>query len=142
MDQVRMRNVGLTLLFALVPLFACGEDNGVEVTDQDFTGSYTLVSFSQGTAAGVTQIPGATGTMTLTATTYQASLTIPPLPTVNDQGTYTAQGTETSGTWSQQSSVDVNLQYAGTYTWDPVSERLTLDTTAQAVRTVIVVQKN
>jgi len=143
MYQARSRLLGIPLLLALLPLLACGDENGTTgPTAQDFTGSYTLVTFSQGTAAGVTPVPGVTGTMSMTATTYQASLTIPGLPAVNDQGTYTATGTETSGTWTQQSDLDVNLQYAGTYTWDPISERLTLDTTANAVRTVIVVEKN
>ncbi len=142
MDQARKKNVAMALLFALLPLLACGEDNGVEITDQDFTGSYTLVSFSQGTAAGVTPVPGATGTMTLTATAYQASLTVPPAPAVVDEGTYSAVGTETSGTWTQQSTVNVNLQYTGTYSWDLAARRLTLDTTALGVRYVLVVQKN
>jgi hypothetical protein len=34
------------------------------------------------------------------------------------------------------------LQYAGTYAYDTATDRLTLDTTAQGVRTVLVLQKN
>jgi hypothetical protein len=114
---------------------------------RDFTGTYTLAAISQGTAAGVVLIPGATGSTTLTATTYEVEMTIPQIPpapalTVTDEGTYTATGSETSGTWTQQSTLDVNLQYAGTYTWDAGTSQLTLDTTAGAVRTVLVLQLN
>jgi len=90
-------------------------------------------------------IAGATGSFTLTATTYEVSMTIPQVPpdpalVITDEGTYTATGSETSGTWTQQSTIDVNLQYAGTYSWDAGTSQLTLDSTAGAVRTVLVLQ--
>jgi hypothetical protein len=130
---------------AALALAGCS-DSGPTGTPQDLTGSYTLVSFAQGTPAGVVQVPGATGTATLTATSYDVSLTIPvggglPPLTVTDQGTYSATGTATSGTFTQQSTLDPSLQYTGTYGFDASTNRLSLDTTAQGVRTVIVLQR-
>jgi hypothetical protein len=131
---------------ALATFAACSDSNGPDDPEpQNFTGSYTLVSFSQGTAAGVIPVPGTTGSFTMTATTYQASVTIPvpggnPMQ-VDDEGTYAATGTAAAGTFTQQSTVQA-LQYTGTYVWDAATERLTLDTTALSVRTVLVLQKN
>lgn len=144
----RSKAVSLLLTIVLVPALACSDSTEPENSDtaQDFSGAYTLVSISQGTAAGVIELPGATGSMTLTATNYDAMLTVPqpPLPdlSIDDEGTYSATGSTTSGTWSQQSSVDVNLQYAGTYSYDTGADQLTLDTTASGFRTVLVLQKN
>jgi len=135
----------LVTFTALATFAACGDSNGPDDPEpQNFTGSYTLVSFSQGTAAGVIPVPGTTGSFTMTATTYQASVTIPmpggPMQ-VDDQGTYSAMGTATAGTFTQESTVQA-LQYTGTYVWDAATEQLTLDTTALTVRTVLVLQKN
>ncbi|MDH3290455.1 MAG: hypothetical protein OEO20_07930 [Gemmatimonadota bacterium] len=128
---------------ALLLFAGCGDD--VVGVSQDLSGTYTLVSFALGTPAGVVQ--GATGAVTLTATTYVASFTVPQIPpappeVVDDEGTYTAIGSATSGTWTQQSTLDPNLQYAGTFTFDSATERLTLDTTTFGVRTILVLQRN
>jgi hypothetical protein len=61
--------------------------------------------------------------------------------TIVDHGTYTATGTATSGTWTQQSTDDLTLQYSGTYEFNGTTGDLTLDTTAQGVRTVVVLRK-
>jgi hypothetical protein len=121
-------------------------DGGPTGTAQDFSGNYTLVSFAQGTAAGVVDVPGATGTVTLTATHYDVTFSIPvggglPPLDVADQGTYSAIGTATSGTFTQQSTLDQSLQYTGTYSFAAGTNQLTLDTTAEGIRTVIVLQK-
>ena len=125
---------------AIVPVLACSDSNGVDGTPQDFTGAYTLVSFSTGVGNQIVEIPGSTGNVTLTATTYNATFNIPGSAAVVDQGTYTATGTATAGTWAQQSSLDQNLQYSGTYTYSTATDQLTLDTTVQTIRTVIVLQ--
>jgi len=136
----------LVTFTALATFAACSDSNGPDDPEpQNFTGSYTLVTFSQGTAAGVIQVPGTTGNFTMTATMYQASVTVPvpggnPIQ-VDDEGTYTAMGTAAAGTFTQESSVQA-LQYTGTYAWDAATEQLTLDTTAQTVRTVLVLQKD
>lgn len=134
------RNLVVLVALAVVPVLACDDSNGVDGTPQDFTGAYTLVSFSTGTVAGVVPIAGSTGTVTLTATTYNVTIDIPGVGQTTDQGTYTATGTATAGTWTQQSSLDQDLQYSGTYTYDTATDRLTLDTTVQAIRTVIVLE--
>jgi len=127
---------------AILPFAACSDSNDVTGTPQDFTGAYTLVSFSTGVGAGVVEIPGSTGSITLTATTYNVTFDIPGAGAVTDQGTYTATGTAAAGTWSQQSSLDNTLQYSGTYTYNATNDQLTLDTTASGIRTVVVLQKN
>ena len=134
------RNFVALAALAVLPVLACDDSNGVDGTPQDLSGAYTLVSFSTGTAAGVVPIPGATGTITLTATTYNANFDLPGLGQTVDQGTYTATGTPTAGTWTQQSSVVQDLQYTGTYTYNTTTDELTLDSTAQGIRYVIVLQ--
>lgn len=145
MGLLRTLSAAVAVSSAALALGACGNSSGPSGTAQDFSGSYTLVSFAQGTPAGVIDVPGTTGTVTLTATHYDVSLSIPlpglPPLDLTDQGTYSAIGTATSGTFTQQSTVDPSLQYTGTYSVDAATNQLTMDTTAQGVRTVIVLQK-
>lgn len=128
------RALGVVLALLVFP--GCGDDGGPEGTAQDFSGTYAVVSFTQ---AGVV-IPGASGTVTLTATTYAFDVTVPPL-TIVDTGTYTATGTATTGTWTQQSTDDPTFQATGTYAVDGATNRLTIDTTVQGIRNIIVLQK-
>ena len=110
--------------------------------NQDFSGIYTVHSMSQGTAASVTVLPGVTGTFSMTATTYHVEINVPVYNvSIIDNGTYTAMGTATSGEFTQISTDVAGFQYEGTYAWDAATNRLTLDTTAGAVRTVLVLQK-
>jgi len=146
MGLSRMLSGAVAASSVALALGACSSSGEPGGTAQDFTGGYTLVSFAQGTPAGVVDVPGATGTATLTATHYDVSLSIPvgggfPPIDVTDQGTYSATGTATSGTFTQQSTVDPSLQYTGTYSFNAGTSQLTLDTTAQGVRTVIVLQR-
>ena len=123
-------------------LAACGEPSGPEGEAQDFSGSFTLHEISQGTVSSVTVLPGATGTFSMTATSYQVSINIPIGPVaLVDNGTYTAVGTATAGDFTQQSTDNPSLQYQGTYAWNATTNRLTLDTSSQGVRTVLVLQK-
>jgi hypothetical protein len=100
-------------LILVAAFAACSDsndpDNGLP---QDFSGNYTLVSF----AIGGIEIPGTTGTFTMTATTYEASVSVP------------GQG-------------DANLQYQGEYTWNASTSELTLDTSVQGVRNVLVLER-
>jgi predicted small lipoprotein YifL len=68
-------------------------------------------------------------------------VSVPGQGDVDDEGTYTATGTATSGTWTQQSTLDANLQYSGTYSWNAATSELTLDTSVQGVRNVLVLEK-
>ncbi len=123
---------------AIVAIAACSESSGPENGEpQDFSGNYTLVSF----AIGGLVVPNVTGTFTMTATTYEASVSVPGQGDVDDEGTYTARGTAASGTWTQQSTLDPNLQYSGTYRWNASTSELTLDTSVQGVRNVLVLEK-
>ena len=132
---------------ALLVVSACSDSTDPPADARDFSGSYTLVSFSQGTASGVIEVPGATGSFTMTATRYDATVTVPEIipgmgpTTVDDAGTYTANGTLESGTWTQKSDDD-SLQSTGTYTWDAATSRLTLDTSSTGQRTVLELQRN
>jgi hypothetical protein len=122
---------------------ACGEETGPVDEAQDFSGNYTLAAFSQGVVGNMTDFPAATGTFTMTATTYAVSIDIPgdyPVSLV-DHGTYSAIGTRASGNFSQQSTDNAAMQYAGTYTWNESTSRLTIDTTSQGIRTVLVLQQ-
>lgn len=128
----------LVALTAMAVVAACSDSNGPDDGEpQDFSGNYTLVSF----AIGGMVVPDVTGTFTMTATTYEASVTVPGQPVVEDEGTYTATGTAAAGTWAQQSTLDANLQYAGTYAWNATTSELTLDTTVQSVRNVLVLKR-
>lgn len=143
MSDFRKKSVAIAAACSLLLLPACGESNGPEGEAQDFSGNYTLHEISQGTLSNVTVLPGSTGTFTMTATTYAVSINIPLGEiTLTDHGTYTAIGSPTSGEFSQQSTDDPDLQYQGTYAWDAATNRLTLDTSAQGIRTVLVLQKN
>jgi hypothetical protein len=144
MSLGQRRSAAFATFLTIAFLTGCSDGTAVEDNPQDFTGNYTLVSFAQGSAALVTPVPGTTGTFTMTATNYQASihLLVPVDTTIVDAGTYTASGSATTGTWGQQSTVVPTLQYAGTYVYDAATDRLTLDTTAQGIRTVLELQKN
>jgi hypothetical protein len=142
MRLFRMASFSVLAAFASLSLAACGEPSGPEGEAQDFSGSYTLHSISQGTVSSVIVLPGATGIFTMTATTYQVSIDYPALPDpIDDTGTYTATGTATSGTFTQSSTSGLNLQTQGTYAWDGATNRLTLDTTSGNTRTVLVIQQ-
>ncbi len=142
MRLFRLTGVSVLAAFASLSLAACGEPSGPEGEAQDFSGSYTLHSFSQGTPTSVIEFPDATGNFTMTATTYQVTIDTPLLLNpMEDTGSYTAIGTATSGTFSQQSTSGAGLQHQGTYTWNGTTNRLTIDTTSGNTRTVLVLQK-
>ena len=141
--QALRKTFAVGAAFALLFLSACGNESGPEGERQDFSGDYTLHQISQGTVGGTLSVlTGSTGTFTMTATTYEVSINIPLGETnLMDRGTYSAIGTPTAGDFSQQSTDNSDLQYQGTYAWDEATSRLTLDTSAQGIRTVLVLQK-
>jgi hypothetical protein len=143
MQRFRNKAAVVAMVLALLVQAGCGDGTGPdEGESQDFSGNYTLHSISQGTVDNVIELPGATGTFTMTATNYTVSINIPIGPvTIDDHGTYTAIGTATAGDFTQQSTDDPSLQYQGTYAWNATTNRLTLDTTSQGIRTVLVLQR-
>jgi hypothetical protein len=90
-----------TVFLAVGVLAACGDDDGGPVGPQpvDLSGTYVLQSIS----VAQQPVPGTTGTLTLTASTYTAVIDWPevfPQDDVDDNGTYQAFD---DGTWSQNS---------------------------------------
>ncbi len=121
--------------FALASgLAACGDDDGGTPPPGpvDLSGTYELVSLTQ---SGVTLSPPvATGTLTLTATTYQLQLTTPDLQgqpqQTNDNGTYETSGSD----WTQQSATGLGTS-TGTFTLQ--GNTLTVRVTAPLVLTTV-----
>lgn len=93
-------------LAATAFLAACGGDDGTDPST-DLSGTYTLVSFQQGDNPVLTP-PTATGTLVLTATTYNVTINAAGQQLV-DQGTYTTSG----NTFSQSGTLG---QATGTFT--------------------------
>ncbi len=140
-SKAPMIATALTLVLSV----ACGDSTSPDEGEtQDFSGNYTLHEISSGTVGGsLTVLAGSTGTFNMTATTYEVLIDVSNgLQTIDDHGTYTATGTATAGNFTQQSSVDPALQYQGTYAWNASTNRLTIDTSSQGVRTVLVLQRN
>jgi hypothetical protein len=134
--RVAHRGFAFAALSALVLLSACGDDNeDGGGTAQDLSGTYTLavpdglqVTFIGDSPTAV----AATGIAMLTPSTY--SITIESAdPIYGPQfagtrtGTYTATGTTSSGTWTQEED-GTGTQLVGTYTFDSATGTLTLTT--------------
>jgi hypothetical protein len=81
--------------------------------------------------------PIATGTLVLTATTYDVTIDLQGQPEIQDEGTYTISGS----TWSQSSTTNPGVQSTGTYTYDQGTGVLTVDVTALGLRTITGWQK-
>lgn len=114
-----------TLIAALaaVALMACSDDDETGPST-DLSGTYSLQSFQQGETQPVTP-PLATGTLVLTATTYNVAINIGGQPAVVDQGTYTTNGNQ----FSQSGTLG---QATGTYTQNGNS--FSTDLTASGIR--------
>jgi hypothetical protein len=115
-----------------VALGAGGCSNSSTAPSVDLSGSYTLLSIQFPPQAALMP-PIATGTFTLTATTYTLQLTIQGQGTVNDNGTYSLNGAN----WSQSSTI--TGQATGTYSVN--GNTLTVNATAQGVTSISVWQK-
>jgi hypothetical protein len=117
---------------ASVVLGAIGCSDSSTSPNVNLSGTYSLVSIQFPPQAAVTP-PNATGTFTLTATTYTLHLVIQGQGTVDDTRTYTISGSS----WSQSSST--TGQATGTYSL--TGSTLTVNATAQGVTSVSVWQK-
>jgi hypothetical protein len=141
--RLARRSIAFAALAALVLVSACGDDNNDDGggTAQDLSGTYALVKFEQGTAGNFIEVPGVTGVLELTTTTYSATLAnVPVIGSITDAGTYTAIGTATSGTFTQNSTTS-GTQATGTYTRNTTTGELVLQTTVNGVdQRVTVVQ--
>lgn len=117
---------------ASVALSASGCSNSTTSPTVDLSGTYSLVSIQFPPQPALTP-PTATGTFTLTATTYTLQLTIQGQGTLNDNGTYALNGAN----WSQSSTI--TGQATGTYSVS--GNTLTVNATATGVTSISVWQK-
>lgn len=125
---MRFRGWFTLAVAASVVLGAVGCSDSTTGPSVNLSGSYSLVSIQFPPQPAVTP-PNATGTFTLTATTYTLHL-VTPQGTVDDNGTYTISGSN----WSQSSTI--TGQATGTYTLS--GSTLTVNATAQGVTSISV----
>lgn len=134
-----MSMAALMVATALVMAGCSKSSTGPASGNPDLVGSYTLVSIMSGAFGGVElKPPVATGTMTMTDSTYTVDITIaaPGQDTipVQDMGTYTVSGDSITQTSSVQ-----QIQSVGTYSL--VNNTLTVDVTAAGQETKTVWNK-
>jgi hypothetical protein len=139
MSHSRMMSVATLVAFSALALASCKSKSTTEPSGNPaLVGDYTLVSI---TLPGMSELkpPIATGTMSMTESTYTVSITIavPGQQTMNiqDSGTYTVSGNNIT----QTSTTQPGLQSVGTYTL--VNNTLTVDVTAQGQETTTIWQK-
>lgn len=130
---MRVRGSIPVLLTVLTLCAAACSDSSPTQPSASLAGTYSLVSFAFVVQGQQQPVPGATGSFTLTASTYSLSLTVPGQGTLNDTGTYSISGAQ----WSQSSST--TGQATGTYTLNGTV--LTVDATSQGTETISVWQK-
>lgn len=117
-------------------VLACGGDNLAPSNTPPPPGTYALTSFQNPPNPAITP-PIATGTLTLTAATYNVTIDVQGQPPVQDQGTYSISG----GGWSQMSTTNPGVQSTGTYTYNSGTGVLRVDVTTGGVRTIAAWQK-
>jgi hypothetical protein len=135
---MRARPLFSLLVFGAVGLgtVGCGSDNTSPSTTPPPPGTYALTSLQNPPNPPLTP-PIATGTLGLTATTYDVTINVQGQPPVQDQGTYSISG---SG-WSQMSTTNPGIQSTGTYTYNSATGALSVDVTSSGVRTIADWQK-
>ncbi len=116
---------------ASVALGATGCSDSSTGPSVNLSGTYSLVSIQFPPQQPIVP-PNATGTFTLTATTYTLHL-VTPQGTLDDNGTYAINGSN----WSQSSTI--TGQATGTYSLS--GSTLTVNATAQGVTSISVWQK-
>jgi hypothetical protein len=129
--------LAIVALVGLTGSCSSDDDNGTNPpAETDLSGTYELVSFTQGgTTLGP---PLATGTLVATQTTYSITITHPdpadpfgpPLTTI-DEGTYSTDGNN----WTQESS-NTGLQGVGTFSLQGAT--LTVDVTTAGIEVLTV----
>jgi hypothetical protein len=130
--RLARRGFAFAALAALALVSACGDDNDDNDDLVDLSGTYVLVKYETGAGGTFVEVPGTSGTFTLTPTNYTATLNIPGVGEIEDAGTYTAIGTESSGDFAQSSTVG-GTQATGTYTFDADTGELVLSTVVSGV---------
>lgn len=127
------RGFAFAALAALALVSACGDDDNDDGGDAvDLSGNYTIIKYETGAGATFVEVPGTEGTIQLTSTNYVALIIVPGLGTVEDAGTYTANGTSSSGSFSQTSTMG-RPQATGTFTYNSSTGELVLSTVVSGV---------
>ena len=124
--RLARRGFAFAALAALALVSACGDDNNDNNDVVDLSGQYDLVKYETGAGATFVEVPGTTGTFTLTSTNYTATLNIPGVGAIEDAGTYTAIGTQAAGDFTQNSTTS-GTQATGTYTYDAATFTLVVE---------------
>lgn len=129
------RRHGIACL-ALLTLAACSGDDTTDPGTTDLSGNYTLVSFQQGALGPFTPTtqPAATGSLVMTATTYNITVSIGGQVAIVDNGTYTVSGNSIT-----QTSAVQPVQSVGT--WTKSGNQYTIDVTAVGQRVISTWQK-
>jgi hypothetical protein len=133
------RGVAFAALAALAVVSACSDDNDDGGDDAiDLSGDYSIVKYETGAGATFVEVPGTEGSIVLTSTNYTAVISIPGAGIVEDAGTYTANGTATSGEFTQTSTMG-RPQATGTYAFNSTTDELVLSTVVAGVNQRITV---
>jgi hypothetical protein len=101
---------------AAAALLACSDDDEGTGPSTDLSGTYALQSFQQGDNPVLTP-PVATGTLVLTATTYNVTISAGGQQLV-DQGTYTTTGNQFSQSGTLGQATGTFTQNGNTFSTD------------------------
>ena len=130
------RPLWLFLTTALgIAALGCSDNSGPS-NPPPSAGTYAMTSFQNPPNPALTP-PIATGTLVLTASTYDVTINVQGQDPVHDQGTYSISGNG----WSQESTTNPGVQSTGTFTYNQTTGALTVDVTAVGVRTIAAWQK-
>jgi len=137
--RLARRGFAFAALAALALVTACGDDNNDGGGDAvDLSGTYDIIKYETGAGATFVEVPGTTGSIELTSTNYSALISIPGVATIEDAGTYTANGTATAGEFTQTSTMG-RPQATGTYAFNSSTGELVLSTVVSGVNQRITV---
>jgi hypothetical protein len=136
MRLARPGSLQLMALSLVVVLAGCGSDNTGPANPPPPAGTYSMTSFQNPPNPAVTP-PNATGTLVLTATTYNVTIDVQGQGEVQDEGTYTMSGNN----WTQISTTNPGVQSTGTFSYTTATGVLKTDVTASGFRTITIWQK-
>jgi len=102
---------------AAAALLACSDDDEGTGPSTDLSGTYSLQSFQQADNPALGP-PIATGTLVLTATTYDVTINVAGQPVLADHGTYTTSGNSFSQSGTLGQATGTFTQSGNTFSTD------------------------